>query len=200
MYNLQDIFLEAVNDGRLSCLHYLSLIDCGSDDIILKLLFEHTWPQLRYLNLQGIRFRATDFKTLCFACNGKEEKLPKLTSLCLSIAADMQIETVTENLFALPWLNLKSLSFQCRPADLNEHFHTSLNAQNLPNITSLGVHLNLFKARLKKFSLAKLPGVKSLVLSHCYLNPDSLVYPIYLTELVIQSCEDVAKHLDTLVE
>ena len=83
---------------------------------------------------------------------------------------------------------------------VNEHFHTSLNAQNLPNITSLGVHLNLFKARLKKFSLAKLPGVKSLVLSHCYLHPDSLVYSINLTELVIQSCEDVAKHLDTLLE
>ena len=91
-------FWKAVNDGRLSGLHYLSLIDCDSDDIVLGFLFEHTWPQLRYLNLQGIKFRAMDFKTLCFACNGKEKKLPKLTSLCLSIAADMQIETVTESI------------------------------------------------------------------------------------------------------
>ena len=156
-------FRETVNDGRFSGLHHFSLIRCSSDHSILRFLFEYTWPQLRCLNLQEIRFRATNFKTLCFACNGKEKKLPKLTSLCLSIAADMQIETVTENLFVLPWLNLKSLSFQCRPADLNEHFYTSLNATNLPNITSLGVHLNLFKARLKKFSLEKLPGVKSLL-------------------------------------
>ena len=165
-------FWETMEDGLLSGLHYLSLIYCRSNHLILGFLFEHTWPQLRYLNLQGIKFRATDFKTLCFACNGNEKKLPNLTSLCFSIAADMRMETVTENVFALPWLNLKSLSFQCRPADLGEQLYTSLNAKNLPSVTSLGFDLNLFNARLEKFSLRKLPGVKSLVLSHCYLHFD----------------------------
>ena len=46
----------------------------------------------------------------------------------------MKMATVTENLFALLWSNLKSLSFHCRPTEINEDVDTFLNGNNLLNL------------------------------------------------------------------
>ena len=72
-------FWKSVKNDRLSGLYYQSLIDCGEDNRTLDHLFAQPW----HLNLQRIRFRATDIRTLCLVSNGKEGNMTKSTFLCL---------------------------------------------------------------------------------------------------------------------
>ena len=100
---------EAVKKGGLQCLTHLNLSECINMGGTLHFLFETLLPELQQLNLVNTRLRAGDLRALCLACNSKKRTLPNLTSLCLSLPYDLETQSVSDNLFALPWTCLKSL-------------------------------------------------------------------------------------------
>ena len=95
-------------------LKYLDLINCNGVKESLGILFESTWPELRYINLRGTELTGTDLVTLSSASKGSKITLPKLESLYLTIPSTIIQQIIETKFFRHPWLNLRRLWLDTR--------------------------------------------------------------------------------------
>ena len=124
--SLFDNMCEAASRGHFPLLCHLSLAFSRETKLRLQPLFQLTWPRLMYLNLLNSDLTEIDFKALCLACNSLVKTLPNLTSLFLSIPKEMTGETLSSNLFALPWVNLQTFYIDLLYALARSEIHDSL--------------------------------------------------------------------------
>ena len=106
---------------------------------------------------------------------------------------------------SLPWFGLKRFNFQCDPEDLTDgHFNNALDENRLPNVTCLGIQLKLFTPIALEKYLVRFPNLEPLVLRHCSIDDrtlsNSMILPMNLCELVIQSCRNISRHLRVLLQ
>ena len=97
---------NAVKIGNLLTLSRLTISHCETMEGKIQLLFNLTWPHLKYLNFIGTPLSAADMEFLCLTCNGPEKLLPNLTSLRITICGEEKEKCWTK-LFGLQWLNLR---------------------------------------------------------------------------------------------
>ena len=147
--------LQATKSGALSCLSHLNLIHCNGVEGKLSMLFLSLWPELRYVNLLETFLNATDLEFLCTACNGHEKRLPKLTSLCLFLSNELELNTIGTKLFRIPWVQLRELCLEYDSNDTHIHaeLNNALNENSLPNVESLIINGRFAGETFKKGSL-----------------------------------------------
>ena len=159
---------EAVKEGKLPSLSYLSLINCSGIYDNLEVLFKVPWSALTSVNLYGSRLSPLDFKTLGL-CRAEVDVLPKLNELSLSVDSFYN---------SLPYLFHDS-SFGCRLSSLYLHVYEKenfcdseksvsgeLSCLTLPNIKQFGVRGS--SALVDKMSHA----LQSLVMRNAFQGSD----------------------------
>ena len=136
-----EVLGEAVKEGKLPSLSYLSLINCSGISDNLKVLLKASWSALTSVNLHRSRLSPLDFRTLGL-CGAEVNVLPKLNELSLSVDSFYN---------SLPYLFHDS-SFGCRLSSLYLHVYEkenfcdsdrctsdALRCPTLPNIKQFGV-------------------------------------------------------------
>ena len=184
---------EVVKKGGLHCLTYLNLSECISMGGTLHFLFETLLPELQQLNLVNTRLRAGDLRALCLACNGKRRTLPNLTSPCLSLPYDLETQSVSDNLFALPWPCLKSLyQFYSEAYFLYEDyslFH-AFKQNKLPNLSCLGIQ---YHRAVPIQPMHIMHDIENLLVHYCVLTDEFEDIFTTVSRLNIRSCKGATR-------
>ena len=186
---LFDDMCEGASRGHFPLLCHLSLQFFWKTKLRLQSLFQLTWPNLKHLNLLYSDLSETDLEALCLAANSPVKTLPNLTSLFLSIPKEMTGETLSSNLFALPWVNLQTFYLDLHYALAGSEIHGSLcdasESGKLENLTKL-VLSRVTPPCAKQLDLRNL---KSFCLREsCNEIPIPISTLLGLTELGIYSC------------
>ena len=191
-----------VEKGGLQCLTHLNLSECTSLKGTLRFLFETLLPEIQHINLVKTRLGADDLRALCLACNGEKKTLPKLTSLCLSLPYAMGAQTVSDNLFALPWPHLKQLYQYYNGtyfADKVDCLLAALKENKLPNLGCLGIESSV-SAELYQ-SVCTMRKLEHLIFHNCdFIMKLLLQSPMQLTTLVLSYCELTSQDLSSLAQ
>ena len=180
----------AVREGYLTGLTCLSLIGCRSAKDISFFLFNSHLPELEQLNLLNTSLEEIDFKALCLACNGEKKTMPRLKSLFLTFPNQSRSQTITEHLFALPWLSLENMFLQYYQefyVDMGEFLGAALNETRLPNLKCLGIQHDSATGiiHLGELSLQTIRRVKSLTLCNCLPHDELRVFLMHLSQVGI---------------
>ena len=196
---------QIVKDDCLQSLSHLSIIDCRGVKGNLGFLFVYVKPSLEHLSLLWTNLSEADLRTLSFACNGENKTLPNLTSLSLTIPNDIRTQSVTENLFALPFLNLKGLYVhysQTHHVDMDQALRDTLLANKLPNLQCLGIQIKIEGTNIYPgvFRLIVAPYVQSVILCNCVLHHESSFFPMELCKAEFRSCEGLSTYLLKLMQ
>ena len=188
---------KAQSRGHFPLLSKLSLVNCTRVKSGVTILFQSIWPQLKHLNLMKSDLSETDLKVLCLASNSLVKTLPNLTSLFLSVPNEMTGETLSSNLFALPWVNLQRFYIDCLLAksEIRDSLCDAIASEKLENLTSLVIQvrpgLTGDEQSFVKFScMEKLRNLKSLCLRQAQSKIQIPIATILgITELGIYSCQ-----------
>ena len=116
----------------------------------------------------------------------------------MSVPDDLKTETVVDNLFALPWLNLEEFYVhysQIDHANMEKHLHSSLKDNKLPHLRSLGIQQNYVTKPIVAIDLFYDVVNCVKIFRKCYLR-DFFVEG--LSHLEIRSCRIVPGYLSTL--
>ena len=182
----------------------MSLIGCRSAKDISFFLFNSHLPELEQLNLLSTSLEENDFKTLCLACNGEKKTIPRLKSLFLTLPNQSRSQTITEHLFALPWLSLENMFLHYDQefyADMGEFLGVALNETKLPNLKCLGIQHDSATGiiHLGELSLQTIRRVKSLTLCNCLPHEELRVFLMHLSTLEFRSCSGISAYLTVLL-
>ena len=195
---------HTVKGGCLKGLAYLSLIGCRSAKDISFFLFKSHLPELEQLNLLNTSLEENDFKTLSLACNGEKKTIPRLKCLFLTLPNQSRSQTITEHLFALPWLSLENMLLHYDQefyADMGEFLGAALNETSLPNLKCLGIQLDSATGiiHLGELSLQTIRRVKSFTLCNCLPHDELRVFLMHLSMLEFRSCSGISPYLTVLL-
>ena len=199
--------LWTLNRTRLRDLHSLNLINLSGTgkNVDLSQLFGTEWPMLSSLNLLGTTLENVDLDKLYFT---GMKKLPKLTSLCLTIPHNLKKETLN-NLFSVSsWRQLKSFYVQLCDNDqevpvnkINKSLRRAVKKGKLNKLVDFGLW---YKSELpigsnKRIRTDKLEHLKSLVLYNCILPVEFLTFQTNISKLDIRKCEHLAGKVSQLM-
>ena len=185
--------------GGLQCLTHLNLSECF--DLKGKLDSLPMLPQLQHLNLIKTKLEAGDLRALCLACNGRKKTLPKLTSLCLSLPADMRTSTASNNLFELPWPYLKEFYLffsETRFTDRADFLYLALKENKLPNLGCVRIQHDIAAVPIRPINTIH-HHIENLIFHNCILPDDFEHILPTLSQLNIESCKAATRYLSQML-